>query len=319
MSSADWDMKAGNAQAPAHSESRLVLSITRMTIHNGPGMRTLILFKGCPLHCIWCSTPESQKSEPELGVYPMKCIRCGDCIPVCPTKAISLPDGKLTVNRSLCNVCGKCVEVCNAKALEILGHRMNIGQLVTEVKKDEIVYKYSHGGVTISGGEPLFDTEFALNLLKAFKAEGINTGVDSCGQIPWRGLEPTLPYVDFFLWDIKHMDPEQHKKLTGVSNEVILSNAKAVAARGIPLYIRIPLIPGYNDSEENIRATCEFSLGLASVVQVDIMPLHHLGKARYDSLDRAYPIAGLALYTDEKVQEIKSLVESYGLKCVIQA
>jgi pyruvate formate lyase activating enzyme len=319
MSSADWDMKAGNAQAPAHGESRLVLSITRMTIHNGPGMRTLILFKGCPLHCIWCSTPESQKSEPELGVYPMKCIRCGDCIPVCPTKAISLPDGKLTVNRSLCNVCGKCVEVCNAKALEILGHRMTIGQLVTEVKKDEIVYKYSHGGVTISGGEPLFDTEFALNLLKAFKAEGINTGVDSCGQIPWRGLEPTLPYVDFFLWDIKHMDPEQHKKLTGVSNEVILSNAKAVAARGIPLYIRIPLIPGYNDSEENIRATCEFSLGLASVVQVDIMPLHHLGKARYDSLDRAYPIAGLALYTDEKVQEIKSLVESYGLKCVIQA
>lgn len=312
-------MKGGNAQAPAHGESRLVLSITRMTIHNGPGMRTLILFKGCPLHCIWCSTPESQKSEPELGVYPMKCIRCGDCIPVCPTKAISLPDGKLTVNRSLCNVCGKCVEVCNAKALEILGHRMTIGQLVTEVKKDEIVYKYSHGGVTISGGEPLFDTEFALNLLKAFKAEGINTGVDSCGQIPWRGLEPTLPYVDFFLWDIKHMDPEQHKKLTGVSNEVILSNAKAVAARGIPLYIRIPLIPGYNDSEENIRATCEFSLGLASVVQVDIMPLHHLGKARYDSLDRAYPIAGLALYTDEKVQEIKSLVESYGLKCAIQA
>ena len=319
MSSADWDMKAGNVQAPGHGENRLVLSITRMTIHNGPGMRTLILFKGCPLHCIWCSTPESQKSEPELGVYPMKCIRCGDCIPVCPTKAISLPDGKLTVNRSLCNVCGKCVEVCNAKALEILGHRMTIGQLVTEVKKDEIVYKYSHGGVTISGGEPLFDTEFALNLLKAFKAEGINTGVDSCGQIPWRGLEPTLPYVDFFLWDIKHMDPEQHKKLTGVSNEVILSNAKAVAARGIPLYIRIPLIPGYNDSEENIRATCEFSLGLASVVQVDIMPLHHLGKARYDSLDRMYPIAGLALYSDEAILGIKHIVESYGLKCVIQA
>ena len=330
MSSADWDMKGGNAQAPAHGESRLVLSITRMTIHNGPGMRTLILFKGCPLHCIWCSTPESQKSEPELGVYPMKCIRCGDCIPVCPTKAISLPDGKLTVNRSLCNVCGKCVEVCNAKALEILGHRMTIGQLVTEVKKDEIVYKYSHGGVTISGGEPLFDTEFALNLLKAFKAEGINTGVDSCGQIPWRGLEPTLPYVDFFLWDIKHMDPEQHKKLTGVSNETFSSRSSAPSttatigpgacspateAARYPVWNELC----YNDSEENIRATCEFSLGLASVVQVDIMPLHHLGKARYDSLDRAYPIAGLALYTDEKVQEIKSLVESYGLKCVIQA
>jgi pyruvate formate lyase activating enzyme len=319
MSFADWKIKTGGAQTPAHGDSRLVLSITRMTIHNGPGMRTLILFKGCPLHCIWCSTPESQKTEPELGVYPMKCIRCGDCIPVCPTKAISLPDGKLTVNRSLCNVCGKCVDVCNAKALEILGHQMTIAQLVTEVKKDEIVYKYSHGGVTISGGEPLFDTEFALNLLKAFKAEGINTGVDTCGEVPWKGLEPTLLYVDFFLWDIKHMDPEQHKKLTGVSNKLILSNAKAVAARNVPLYIRIPLIPGYNDSEENIKATCEFSRGLASVVQVDIMPLHHLGKARYDSLDRMYPIAGLALYSDEAILGIKHIVESYGLKCVIQA
>jgi pyruvate formate lyase activating enzyme len=318
MTSADWKIRTGSPPPPGRGESRLVLSITRMTIHNGPGLRTLILFKGCPLHCIWCSTPESQKTEPELGVYPAKCIRCGDCIPVCPTKAISLPDGKLTVDRSLCNVCGQCVEVCNAKALEILGHRMTVPQLVSEVKKDEVVYKYSHGGVTISGGEPLFDTEFALNLLRAFKAEGINTGVDTCGQIPWKGLEPTLPYTDFFLWDIKHMDPDEHKKLTGVSNELILSNAKAVSERNVPLYIRIPLIPGYNDSEENIRATCEFSRGLASVVEVDIMPLHHLGKARYDSLDRAYPIAGLALYPDEVIQGFKRLVESYGLKCVVQ-
>ena len=318
MTSADWKIRTGSPPPPGRGESRLVLSITRMTIHNGPGLRTLILFKGCPLHCIWCSTPESQKTEPELGVYPAKCIRCGDCIPACPTKAISLPDGKLTVDRSLCNVCGQCVEVCNAKALEILGHRMTVPQLVSEVKKDEVVYKYSHGGVTISGGEPLFDTEFALNLLRAFKAEGINTGVDTCGQIPWKGLEPTLPYTDFFLWDIKHMDPDEHKKLTGVSNELILSNAKAVSERNVPLYIRIPLIPGYNDSEENIRATCEFSRGLASVVEVDIMPLHHLGKARYDSLDRAYPIAGLALYPDEVIQGFKRLVESYGLKCVVQ-
>ncbi|MGP8080636.1 MAG: glycyl-radical enzyme activating protein, partial [Dehalococcoidales bacterium] len=274
-------------------DSRLVLSITRMTIHNGPGLRTLVLFKGCPLHCCWCSTPDSQKSEPELAFYPAKCIKCGLCALVCPVHAITLVDGKPVIDRSICTVCGKCAEVCNAQALEVLGHRMTVAQLVAEVAKDETVFKYSQGGVTISGGEPLFVPGFALKLLRTFKQAGINTGVGTCGQIPWSGLEPVLPYVDFFLWDIKHMDPQQHRRLTGVSNELILSNARAVAERHMPLYIRIQLIPGSNDSEENIRATAEFALGLSSLVEVDSMPLHHLGKSRYESLDRPYPIGNL--------------------------
>ena len=319
MPSTDSKIKTGSPQTGSRSDSRLVLSITRMTIHNGPGMRTLILFKGCPLHCFWCSTPESQKTEPEIAVYPAKCIQCGECVPVCPVNAIHLVDGKLSIDRSVCNACGKCAEVCNAKAIEVLGHRMTIAQLIAEVKKDEIIFKHSHGGVTISGGEPLFDADFALNLLRAFKEEGINTGVDTCGQVPWSALEPMLPYVDFFLWDIKHMDPEKHKKLTGVSNELILSNAVAVSERKVPIYIRIPIIPGCNDSEENIRATCEFAKKLSSVVEVDIMPLHHLGKARYESLNLPYPIANLALIPDDVMQGIKRLVESYGLKCVIEA
>jgi pyruvate formate lyase activating enzyme len=302
-----------------NSDSRLVLSITRMTVHNGPGMRTLILFKGCPLRCVWCSTPESQKGEPEMGVFPARCIQCGDCVPACPINAIQLIDKIPVIDRGLCTVCGKCAAVCNARALEVLGHRMTVSQIVTEVKKDDTIFQYSHGGVTISGGEPLFDAGFALNLLKAFRTAEINTGVDTCGFIPWLELEPILPYADFFLWDIKHMDPKQHKKLTGVSNELILSNARAVSAKGVPLYIRIPLIPGMNDSEENIRATCEFVKTLASVVELGLEPLHHLGKARYDSLNRAYPIAGLALIPEDKIQKIKTLVESYGLKCRIEA
>jgi pyruvate formate lyase activating enzyme len=312
-------MSSADNKPENDNDSRLVLSITRMTIHNGPGLRTLVLFKGCPLHCCWCSTPESQKKEPELGVYPAKCIRCGLCAPVCPVHAITLTDGKPVIDRSLCNACGKCVEVCNAQALVILGHRMTVAQLVTEVKKDEIIFKHSHGGVTISGGEPLFNPGFALKLLQAFKQEGINTGVDTCGQIPWSGLEPVLPYVDFFLWDIKHMDPQQHKRLTGVSNELILSNARAVSGLHVPLYIRIPLIPGCNDSEANIRATCEFVKGLASAVEVGIMPLHHLGRSRYESLNLPYPIGDLALIPDETLQNVKKLVESYGLKCRIEA
>jgi pyruvate formate lyase activating enzyme len=319
MISIDSKIKTDSYKAADRSDSRLVLNITRMTIHNGPGMRTLILFKGCPLHCCWCSTPESQKSEPEIGLYPAKCIQCGDCVPVCPVSAIHLIDGKPVIDRSLCNACGKCAEVCNAKAIEVLGQRMTVAQLIAEVKKDDIIFKYSHGGVTISGGEPLFKTDFALNLLKAFREEGINTGVDTSGQIPWAALEPMLPYVDFFLWDIKHMDPEKHKQLTGVSNKLILSNAVAVSERKVPLYIRIPIITGCNDSEENIRATCEFVKNkLSSTVEVDIMPLHHLGKARYESLNLPYPIGNLALIPDEVMQGIKSLIESYGLKCVIE-
>ena len=309
---------AASSKSGNDNDSRLVLSITRMTIHNGPGLRTLILFKGCPLRCCWCSTPESQKTEPELAVYPAKCIQCGLCVPICPVHAVSLPDGKPVIDRSLCTVCGKCAEVCNAEAIVVLGHRMTVARLVTEVKKDEIVFKHSHGGVTISGGEPLFVPGFALKLLRAFKQAGVNTGVDTSGQIPWSGLEPVLPYVDFFLWDIKHMDPQQHKQLTGVSNELILSNARAVSARHVPLYIRIPLIPGCNDSEANIRATCEFVKGLASVVEVGIMPLHHLGRSRYDSLNLPYPIGNLALIPDEQLQKTKNLIESYGLKCRIE-
>ena len=318
MPSIDSKIKAGSRQAGSRSDSRLVLNISRMTIHNGPGIRTLILFKGCPLHCCWCSTPESQKSEPEIAVYPAKCIQCGECVPVCPLNAVHLVDGKLSLDRSVCNACGKCAEVCNAKAIEVLGHRMTVAQLITEVKKDEIIFKHSRGGVTISGGEPLFDADFALNLLRAFKKEGISTGVDTCGQIPWSDLEPMLPYVDFFLWDIKHMDPEKHKTLTGVSNKLILSNAVAVSEKKVPIYIRIPIIPSCNDSEENIRATCEFAKKLSSVVEVDIMPLHHLGKARYESLNLPYPIGNLALIPDDVMQGIKRLIESYGLKCVIE-
>lgn len=296
---------------------RPVLSITRMTIHNGPGIRTLILFKGCPLHCLWCSTPESQKAEPEIAIYPSKCTHCGECVPVCSLHAINLTNETISINRSLCNNCGECAQACYPEAIKLLGQLMTIEELLTEAKKDIVIYKHSGGGVTISGGEPLLDADFTLELLRAFKEEHISVGVDTCGYVRWANLEPTLLYIDFFLWDIKHMDPEEHKRLTGVSNTLILSNAHRVSRRNVPLYIRVAVIPGYNDSEENIRATCEFARGLSSVVEVDLIPLHHLGKARYDSLNRPYPIANIPLVPDSVLQSMKRLVESHGLKCSI--
>jgi pyruvate formate lyase activating enzyme len=303
---------AGDAEAVA--SKRVVLGIARMTLHNGPGIRTLILFKGCPLGCLWCSTPESQKEEPEIAIYPDKCIHCGRCVPVCPLHAIHLTNETISINRFLCNDCGRCADLCHPEAIRLLGQRLTVEELVEEAKKDMVFYKHSGGGVTLSGGEPLLNPDFALQLLQALKGEGISVGVDACGHVPWASIEQMLPYIDFFLWDIKHMDSQKHREFTGVSNELILENARSVSDRNIPLYIRVPVIPGYNDSEENIRATCEFARELSSLVEVDLLPLHHLGKARYDSLNRDYPIADIPLVPDSVLQHMKRLVESYGLK-----
>jgi pyruvate formate lyase activating enzyme len=299
------------------NRNRLILNITRMTVHNGPGIRTLILFKGCPLCCLWCSTPESQKSEPEIAVYPSKCIHCEKCAAVCSPNAINLTNDTLSVNRFLCDGCGNCVQVCYPEAIKLLGQPMTVAELLTEVKKDTAIYKHSGGGVTISGGEPLLDLEFNNNLLQVFKEESISVGVDTCGHVPFVKIERLLPYIDFFLWDIKHMNAEKHRELTGVTNNLILSNARSVSENNIPLYIRIPIIPHHNDSEENIRATCEFACSLSSVAEVDLLPIHHLGKSRYESLNRPYLIKDIPLIPDAILQDLKRLVESYGLKCTI--
>jgi len=194
---------------------------------------------------------------------------------------------------------------------------MSVEEIVEEVKKDIVIFRKSNGGVTLSGGEPLLNTEFNSSLYRRLKEEGISIGVDTCGYVPWGHIEPLLPYIDFFLWDIKHMNSGQHKKLTGVPNELILENAQLIAKRNIPIYIRVPVIPGYNDSAENLRQTCDFAKSLPSVVEVNPLPLHHLGKARYQSLNREYLIDGVPLLSEEVIQDIKRLVDSYGLKCVV--
>ena len=295
----------------------MVIDITRMTVHNGPGIRTLILFKGCPLRCIWCSTPESQKESVEVAFFPDKCILCGDCIPVCPQSAITILGKTIILNREICDNCGQCISVCNTEALLLFGQEYTIEELVREVKKDEVVYRHSVGGVTISGGEPFFRPEFLLTLLKELKQNGISCGIDTCGFTDRKHIEAVFPYVDFFLWDIKHMNREKHIEYTGVSNDLILDNLRFVSNNGIPVYLRLPLIPCYNDSEDNILDLCKFARKLSSLEEIDLLPLHHLGKVRYAALDREYPIDGIPLIKGEKLEEMKHLVESTGLKCNI--
>ncbi len=250
-------------------------------------------------------------------IYPGKCIRCNQCIPLCPANCITATDEAISIDRSLCNNCGNCTDACYSEAVKIVGQPMTVEELMVEVKKDTVFYKHSCGGVTLSGGEPLLTPEFIAELLRAAKEEGISAGVDTCGHVPWTSVEHVLPYTDFFLWDIKHMNPVEHERLTGVSNEQILCNVRAVSERNIPIYIRIPVIPGHNDSEENIRATCEFARTLPTELEIHLLPVHHLGKARYDALNRDYPIAGIPLIPDSVMQNMLRLVESYGLKSSI--
>jgi len=296
---------------------RMVIDITRMTVHNGPGIRTLILFKGCPLRCIWCSTPESQKESAEVAFYPDKCIVCGDCIPVCPRNTLTISEKTVTLDRELCDNCGRCTSVCYTEALKLFGQEYTVEELVSEILRDEVVYRHSGGGVTLSGGEPFFRPEFLLTLLKELKQNDISCGIDTCGFTARNHIEAVLPYVDFFLWDIKHMNRDKHIEYTGVSNELILDNLRFVSDNGIPVYLRLPLIPGYNDSEDNLLDLCNFARTLSSLVEIDLLPLHHLGKARYAALGREYPIGEIPLIEEETLDEMKRLVESAGLKCNI--
>jgi pyruvate formate lyase activating enzyme len=194
---------------------------------------------------------------------------------------------------------------------------MTVAELVDEVRKDAVVFKHSSGGVTLSGGEPLLQREFTLALVRALAETGISVGVDTCGYVPRATIERVLPYVDFFLWDVKLVNERRHRDLTGVSNRRILGNLRFVSERGVPVYIRIPLIPGYTDRQEDLETVCRLVQGMASVVEVDLLPLHHLGKARYLGLGREYPLESVPPLTEAVLHEKKRLVESHGLTCNI--
>jgi pyruvate formate lyase activating enzyme len=194
---------------------------------------------------------------------------------------------------------------------------MTVEELLQEIKKDKLFYKHSGGGVVISGGECLSQIGFNKAFVQACKVEGISVGGDTCGYVPWTNIEPILEYTDYFLYDIKHMDSDRHREITGVPNEIILSNAQRISERNVAIYIRVPLIPGYNDSEANLKAVSRFASSLNSLVEVHLMPVHHLGTKRYESLNRPYPIAGVPLIPKETMQGMQQLVETYGVKCKI--
>lgn len=301
-----------------------VYDIQRFTIHDGPGIRTDVFLTGCPLSCLWCHSPESQRQTPQLAWFAVRCIGvkdCGLCVAACPKGAV-LPEKKtgntdkalITVDRAQCVLCGKCAEICPAQALCLTGSDMSAAQVMEIIKKDMAYYKKTGGGVTVSGGEPMVQHEFTEALLKSCKRIGLNTCLDTTGFAPWELYRKVLPYVDLVLYDLKHMDANKSKEYTGVTNELILENAGKMAALGLAMQIRVPIIPGYNDNEKNLRATGEFCKKLGSAVRiVQILPYHRLGVVKYERIGKVYPMADINPPSEEHLQSCKELLESYGL------
>ena len=266
----------------------MVFDIQRFSIQDGPGIRTSVFLKGCPLKCLWCCNPESQRLGKELTHFASKCVRCLNCVKVCPKKAISLRDNNIEIDRNLCDLCGKCIDICPQEAYCIIGRKLSVDEVMEEVLRDIPFYTSSGGGVTITGGEPSFQPEFSSEILRASKNEQINTAIETCGYANWKNLERVLRYTDLVLFDLKVMSDELSRKLTGVSNQLILENLEKVDELGMEVIIRIPFIPGCSDSKENLEAMVRFLGGLRKVSQIDILPFHQYGRYKYRSLGRGY-------------------------------
>ena len=293
----------------------LVFDIKKFAVHDGPGIRTTVFLKGCPLHCWWCHNPESIKREKELVLFENKCIGCGECFKVCPNQAHEvLPDGNRVYHKEKCVLCGKCVDICYAEALVMEGKEMTVEEVMVELRKDIPFYENSDGGITLSGGEPLFQHEFALATLKQCKAEGLHTAIDTSGQISWRVYEQVLPYVDLVLYDFKHIDPVAHKKYTGASNELIMDNLVKMSECGVPIEIRMPIIPGVNDAKKDIVDAAIFLSTLKNITWVELLPYHRLGESKYNRLGEEYKLEGLQPPPKEQMNEIAEWIRSFDLE-----
>ncbi len=297
-----------------------VFNIQRYSIHDGPGIRTTVFIKGCPLRCVWCHNPESQSMTQSLFFMKEKCTGCGKCAETCPEQAIRLVDGKSVTNRSLCKACGKCAEVCLNEAREIVGKDMNAKAVFNKINSDTIFYKRSGGGVTISGGEPLVQPKFVMEILKLCQDAGFHTALDTSGIAEWLTFKEILAYTDMVLYDFKHMDAEEHEKLTGKSNRLALENAKRIVTEfpNIIFVARLPVIPGYNDSDENTLKTARFiAEELGKQIKVYLLPYHKLGMSKHDRLENSAKMISVEPPMEEHMQKLRRKFQLFGLTAVV--
>ncbi|MBN2356634.1 glycyl-radical enzyme activating protein [candidate division KSB1 bacterium] len=283
----------------------------RFAVNDGPGIRTTVFLKGCPLHCAWCHNPESISPAPELMLRPERCIACGACLSVCPQRAIEKIDGRYVTHRRLCRECGACADACPAEVRSLIGKMMTVEEVMREVEKDKIFYQSSGGGVTLSGGEPLMQPQFSSALLTACKNKKIHTAVDTSGYAPLSIVKKTNKYVDLFLFDLKILDEELHIKYTGFSLQPILTNLSWLCRNANELVVRVPLIPGINDAPDQIEKIGRFVAGKKSIKEIQLLPYHRSGADKYARLALEYTLPNLVSPGRQKMQEIASSLQKH--------
>ncbi|TKJ24394.1 MAG: hypothetical protein CEE42_11200 [Promethearchaeota archaeon Loki_b31] len=302
------------------AESGLIFQIQKMSTEDGPGIRTTVFFKQCPLKCIWCHNPESILKKPQLEWFKHKCIGCKICIETCQQGALFLDEDGMHIDREKCNSCGDCSEECPSTALHMFGELWRLEDLYYEIQKDKVYYTQSHGGITVSGGEPTLQSDFILDFLKKCKENGISTALDTCGYASKKIYEKLLPHVDLVLLDIKEINFDKHKEFTGVPNDLILENAifisNYVKDNSKKLWVRTPIIPNYTATEENIKGIGEFIVNKLHNIpeRWDLLSFNNLCTAKYERLDMDWPLKDFSLMTKDEMNDFVELAKKIGVK-----
>ncbi|MBN1461874.1 MAG: glycyl-radical enzyme activating protein [Armatimonadetes bacterium] len=290
----------------ASEERGLIFDIVHGSFVDGYGIRTTVFFKGCPLRCTWCCNPEGQSARPEIKLSLSKCTGCGRCVETCPTRAIEEKDDKIALDRGLCDSCGECINVCYEGALDWFGRYYTVEEVYENAMRDADYYRSSGGGVTLGGGEATVQSAFALALMRKLQSDGIHVAIDTCGYTLTKEAFQVLTEADLLLYDIKGLNPERHRRDTGVSNRVIVENLRKLGDMRKPIIIRLPLIPGHTTDEQTLKAEAEFIASIPSVERVDLIPYHNYSTAKYEQLGRVYPLTE-PLLSEEEVESIRQL------------
>jgi pyruvate formate lyase activating enzyme len=296
----------------------IITNIQGYSIHDGPGIRTVVFFKGCPLSCRWCANPECLSKKPQIGFINSLCRQCGKCLDVCSNNAVRAGEDVYRIDHSRCESCGKCSDHCSYGALVRYGNLMTIEETWDAVKRDKMFYDTSGGGVTVSGGEPLLNSSFVRELFERCRRDQIGTCIETCGFVESDVLLEVLPVTDLFLFDLKHMDSDIHRKYTGYSNKKIMKNAASLIDHAADVIFRQPLIPGFNDSLTNIQATSKFLTGLGkNAVRLQLMPYHRMGRDKYKALNKEYDVEELGLMENGELEAVKNAYIDCHIDCSI--
>jgi len=296
----------------------ITFNVQRFSTEDGPGIRTTVFMKGCPLRCKWCHNPEGLSPQPELVWYDVRCIGARECLKVCPEDALELTPEGMRLDRERCTMCGLCPQACPAGALEVIGREWPAEALYAEVAKDSAFYETSGGGVTVSGGEPVMQAEFVEAFLRLCREGRIHTALDTCGHADWGIYERLLPFVDLVLYDLKIMDTERHREATGVYPDRILENARHIAQQGIPMWIRTPVVPGYTDDEDDVaRLAVYIRDELSTVERWDLLAYTNLGQPKYHRLSRPYPLEGAELPTRARMERLHTVALGGGVDVAV--